>query len=290
MLSFPQEKKSVFSFFLLFSFTLFVLLFVFLFFSQEKKSVLRIVFFNVGQGDSIFIESPTGTQMLIDGGKGSGITRFLGKEMGFWDREIDIVLATHMDLDHIGGLPDVLSLYSVKTVFLSKNKGKSKDADFFLSLIEDKNIPVYFPSQGEILSLGGGVFATFLFPSKESGFFEDPNSASIILLLSYGEHTFLFTGDAPLSIEEYIAKKYGEKIRAHILKAGHHGSHTSTSEYFLTFVDPLYAIISAGCNNPYGHPHPAVLERLKKREIEILETCKEGHIIFESDGKVLKRK
>src|SRR3990167_3826571 len=252
--------------------------------SETRTGILRVSFLNVGQGDAIFIESPAGIQILIDGGSPNKKVLFeLGALMPFYDRSIDVVVATHPDEDHIGGLSDVLERYAVGVVLDSGLPRDTASFRRFEEIIKEKNIPYIQGARGERIYLGNDTYADILYPDRDLLGVE-PNIASIIIKLTYGENTFLFTGDAPVSVEEYISQLEKDNLDVDVLKIGHHGSKTSTSETLLGLASPEYAVISVGKDNSYGHPHPDVLLRLKKFEIPILRTDESGTIVFTTDG------
>lgn len=254
-----------------------------------EKETVTVSFFDVGQGDAIFIETQNGTQVLIDGGKGRSILRSLGGAMSFFDRNIDVIVATHPDLDHIGGLSEVFPRYSVGMFIESGVRDDGVDNTHLHTLVKEEGLPVTYARRGQYLILDEGVFLEFVFPDRETTYLE-ANTASIIARLTFGETSFLFTGDAPTGIETYLASTYGTTLHADVLKLGHHGSKTSSSDVFLGYVAPSYAVISAGCDNPYGHPHEEVLEKLARFEIEMIDTCTHGTIVFESDGEFVTLK
>ena len=250
---------------------------------------LSVYFFDVGQGDAIFIESPSRQRILIDGGRNRKILTELGKILPFADRRIDAVIATHPDSDHIGGLPEVVSRYKVG-VFLESGVGSEGSVDNELEgRLEKKDIPRLLARRGVTLTLGDGVRMEILFPITDVSNWET-NRASIVSRLSYGEHEFLFTGDSPSAIESVLIALEGTRLDVEVLKAGHHGSRTSTSLEFAKATTPEYAVISAGRDNMYGHPHEEVLDNLRGVGAEILSTAELGTIIFETDGKTLKLK
>ncbi len=258
-------------------------------FGRAGTDTLRVTFFDVGQGDAVFIESPTGVQVLIDGGPDAGVLRVLAREMGFFDRSIDVVIATHPDADHVGGLPDVFARYDVASVLLTENTGESATADAFREYARSEGAGITIARHGMTYDLGGGAHLTVLFPDRDVAMLES-NTSSIIVRLTYGEHEFLFTGDAPQSIEDYLVVTYGDALRSDVLKVGHHGSRTSTSELFVAAVNPTYAIISAGEDNRYGHPHKDVLDVLTQAGVITKNTADEGSISFVSDGETLRLK
>jgi len=254
----------------------------------ERSNVLTVAFLDVGQGDAIYIESPNGTQVLLDGGKGGAVLEELGRVMPFYDRSIDVVIASHPDMDHIGGLPEVFARYAIG-MFLEP--GVADDGADYRALLEavraEGLTPIHL-RQGMTLAIGDGAVLEVLFPDREvSGV--DSNVGSVVARLTHGDTSFLLTGDSPEEIETYLAGRYGDALKSTVLKLGHHGSRTASSEVFLGYVEPEYAVISAGCKNSYGHPHKEVLERLERFSIRKASTCEEGTVRFESDGSVLTR-
>ncbi|MFM2381808.1 MAG: hypothetical protein RLZZ76_575 [Candidatus Parcubacteria bacterium] len=249
----------------------------------ENESYLQVHFLDVGQGDAIFIETPSGKQVLIDGGRDGSVLGELSKVMGFFDRDIDMVVGTHPDLDHIGGLIDVLKRYKVATILTTENKGESSAANLYNTLKQSEGAEVVNARRGQTFAIGDGASLEVLFPDSDPTDMES-NTSSIVLKLRYGSSTFLFTGDSPKNIEEYLVLTEGENLQSDVLKVGHHGSRTSTSELFLDEVAPTYAIISAGKDNSYGHPHVEVTDLLFNKRVTMLETAKEGTITLLSDG------
>lgn len=250
-------------------------------FSFEEPDTLTVAFLDVGQGDAIYIEAPNGKQVLIDGGPNKSVLRELGKVMPFYDRSIDIVLLTHPDKDHVGGLPAVLQNFSVDMVF---EPGVTVDTGVYQAFkdeIEVQSIERHVPFAGSIITLDEGVELEILFPDRDMST-SDPNTASIIARLVYGESEFLFMGDAPKAIERYVLSRAGD-IESDVLKVGHHGSDTSTDSAFVARVNPAIAIISAGKDNRYGHPHEEVLDTLQRSAV--VGTYQQGTIVFKTDGK-----
>ena len=251
---------------------------------HDRGGDLQVVFFDVGQGDSIFIETPQGVQVLVDGGKGRAVLRELGKKLSFFDRTIDMVVATHPDLDHIGGLPEVLTRYHVRSYLSSDINDDGADNRALLEALDNEGAIVTTVTKPQSFLLDKDVRLDVLFPDREVSAV-DVNTGSVVLRLSYGSTSFLLTGDAPSAIETYLVSLYGETLKSTVLKLGHHGSNTSSSLAFLGYVSPEYAVVSAGCDNSYGHPHREVLERLQSFEVTVFDTCTYGSITFVSDGK-----
>ncbi len=247
---------------------------------DQTRHQFKVAFLDVGQGDAIFIQTPSGQQMLIDGGApGGAVLRELGKVMPFYDRSIDIVLATHPDQDHIGGLNDVLERFSVNTFVRTMTTSTSAVFVGLTDLIQKKNIKEEIITKPEEINFNDGVKFDILFPDKDTSGWET-NDSSIVGKLTYKDESFLLTGDSPIFIEKYLVDTYGDLLKSDVLKAGHHGSKYSSSELFIRTVLPKISIISAGLNNSYGHPTPEVLNILKKYGSEIWETSRLGTIML----------
>lgn len=244
---------------------------------------LTVHFLDVGQGDAIFIQGPTGIQVLIDGGPTPAVLRELGRSMPFYDRSIDAVVATHPDLDHIGGLVDVFRRYRV-SVFLES--GATSQTTAFRALGDEvaaQGIAPVVAERGMRLVLGGGAYADVLYPHSNTPRVRG-NDASIIIRVVYGDTAVLLTGDAPAYVERELASLYGDFLRSTILKVGHHGSKTSTAQYFVQSVQPVWSVISASKDNRYGHPHKEVLDTLMSEGSVVLGTYDRSTIRFASNG------
>ena len=188
-----------------------------------SESTLKVSFLDVGQGDAIFIKAPGGQQMLVDGGPNSSVLRELGKVMPFYDRSIDVVLATHADQDHIGGLVEVLKRFKVSLFIRSNATSSSAVYSELENLVKEKNIKEEIIASPELLSLGGGAEFDILFPIQNTAGWET-NESSIVAKLVYGNNSLLLTGDSPQAIEKYLVGKYGSFLKSDVLKVGHHGS------------------------------------------------------------------
>lgn len=257
----------------------------------EPAPMLTVAFLDVGQGDAIYIKGPTGIDVLIDGGKDRSVLRELPKVMGPLDRTLDVVVATHPDADHIGGLPDVLERYRVSYILESGRIGDSSQSDRLEALqAKEQGLTEIVARKDMRIHLGGGAYADVLHPEDNVAKLPGTNDASVILRLVFGDTEFMLTGDAPSWVETRLVTEYGEKLRSDVLKAGHHGSKTSTSEAWLDVVDPQVVVVSAGKDNSYGHPHGEVLDRIKASGASVLSTIDSGTSIFASDGKSLERR
>ena len=250
---------------------------------------LEIVFFDVGQGDAIFIETPQKHQILIDGGPDSSVLEKLAKEIPFWDRSIDVVILTHPDKDHLAGLIEVLKGYKVDYILWTGVVRQTPENDEWRSLLQEQKGEIVMTKAGQRIK-AGEVHFNILSPAEylEGKEFKDSNDTSIVSRLVFGQNSFLLTGDITSSIEEELVEKKFN-LMSNVLKVGHHGSKYSTSDNFLEAVDPETAVIQVG-KNPYGHPTEEVLQRLKKFDIEILRTDKDGDIKIVSDGNNFKIK
>jgi len=261
-------------------------------FREERNGVLTVSFLNVGQGDAIFIDAPSGNQLLIDGGPGQEVLRELSKAMPFYDRSIDVVLASHADQDHVGGLPDVFKKYKVNLFMESGVPGESSSYQELEKIVasassssDEVGIKKVLARRGMMVDLGDGAILQILFPDRDPAGMET-NMASVVARLVYGENEFLFTGDSPQTIEHYLVSLGG--LQSDVLKAGHHGSKTSTSAEFVSAISPQYAVISVGKDNKYGHPNKETLDTLNNFGAKILRTDELGEIVFKSDGVTLK--
>lgn len=254
---------------------------------RVEDGLLEVHFLDVGQGDAILIESPTGIQVLIDGGPDAGVLTELGKNMSFFDRAIDLVIATHPDTDHVGGLADVLARYTVGSILYTENESDSPAARAFTRAIDAEGAVETLARRGQQYDLGGGAVLEVLFPETNPKDLES-NTSSIIVKVTYGDTEVLLTGDAPKSIEEYLVLVEGDSLESDILKVGHHGSRTSTSELFLAEVNPTYAVVSAEKDSRYGHPHVEVTDALFNAGVTTYSTAELGTISFVSDGVTIK--
>lgn len=246
---------------------------------MEQGKKMKVHFLDVGQGDSILIQSPNGKNLLIDGS-----TRSAGKDVIAYLRthrveKLDYVVATHPDADHIGGLLSVLNSISIKNFIDSGKVHTSQTYEKMLQLILDKNIPFIVPEVGDTIPLDDELDITVLNVGEES---DDNNEASIVLKIVYGEVSFLLMGDADTYVEKNILER--ATVEATVLKAGHHGSDTSSSEQFIEAVKPEVTILSYGKDNSYGHPDAEVKSRLERLSSQIYGTAEVGNIVVETDG------
>lgn len=256
--------------------------------SLRRDFLLRVAILDIGQGDAILATTSSGSQVLIDGGPaGGGIARRLGERMPFFDRTIELVIATHADADHIGGLIEVLSRYRVKYVLTSGIPSETATFRAFSQELADSGAVIIKPRPGMELWLDDSTVIEVLGP-PENFVATDSNGTSIVARLRYGRTAVMLAADAPITEEQAILAA-NRPVRSDLLKVGHHGSRSSTGDAFLSAVLPLYAAISAGAGNRYGHPTEEVLGRLSEHGIPIGRTDEEGTMEYASDGATLKK-
>jgi len=257
-------------------------------YNLNQPQLLEVVFFNVGQGDGIFIETPQNYQILIDGGPSSVVLEKLGQEMSFWDRNIDLLVLTHPEHDHIAGLIEVLKTYEVKNILWTGVLKDTKEFEEWIKLIKDEKADITIAQAGQRIIIPN-IFFEILHPFENLAGqdIKNTNNTSIIIRLVFNDNCFLFTGDASKSIERKVIDK-GLNLDCNVLKVGHHGSKSSTSKELMESVIPELAVISLGKDNKYGHPHAQVLDILNDYGIKILRTDEIGDIKIISDGQNIK--
>lgn len=280
---------------------------------QIPDDSLHLFFCDVGQGDSIVLVYKN-TQVLIDGGRDAKVLKCLREAMPFWDRKIELLVATHADADHIGGLPSVISAYDVDTVFIPAHGKKTNDfRDFYDAVLrkKGKKITLVEPMAGTEVSLSSKINLTILSnrgadgvlsaewsqpyestlldtSSLSKGIESETNDGSIVIFMSYKRITSLFTGDLETAGEQALLND-GLIRSATILKVGHHGSKSSSSKPFLDKVTPEIAVISAGQKNAYGHPHQEIIQKLREMHAQILRTDTLGTVHLVTNGLSVKQ-
>jgi competence protein ComEC len=253
---------------------------------NQNNGQLQVSFLDVGQGDAIFVETPNGVQTIIDTGPNSKILESLNEKISFFDTDIDMVILTHPDLDHIGGTADLSNSYKIDQIIYATSSKQNEFTE------EISNLPIKKREvkEGDVIVLDAekNIYLDILHP--ETGYISvDSNDQSIVAKLVYGKTCFILTGDASKEVEMKLVKKYPTELDCDVLKVGHHGSHTSSEKQFVGFVSPKYSIISAGLDNRYGHPHQETLDTLNGFNSEIINTAISGTITFWSDGETIFR-
>jgi competence protein ComEC len=249
------------------------------------QNPLKVAFLDVGQGDSILIQAPNGQTMLIDGGRSTSLanTVIIPKLKEWGARQVDVLIPTHPDQDHIAGLVGVLENYPVKLAALTGQVHSTQIYERLLTDIRDRNVEALKVRTGTKIPFDPSVKLEVLNPDDAAVNSDDTNDASIVIKLTYGATSFLLTGDAEMPANKAMLD-HGFDVRSMVLKLGHHGSRTSTNEDWLNHVQPQLGIISVGKDNSFGHPHPEVIAALNKLKIPYIRTDEHGTITVTSDG------
>ena len=253
---------------------------------QRPDGRLHVSFLDVEQGDAILIQTPDGKQMLVDGGQyPSLLLSRVGEQIPFWDKEIDLIVATHPDKDHVDGLVDLFDNYAIGQVLTNGSHEETGSGySGMVSAAERENTPVLGVRGGEMIELGADVQIEVLHAGVLPGSHND-NDESIVMRLVYEDFSLLLTGDAGLTAEKALLNR-DMPVQATVLKAGHHGSNTACSREFLRQVKPQIVIISGG-GERYDHPHEEVLQRLDETGAVVWRTDQSGTIELISDGKMI---
>lgn len=246
-----------------------------------QAGTLTVTWLDVGQGDAAVIQCG-GQSMLIDGGKPEKSSYIYAWLQQHGLSYLDVIVATHVDADHIGGLSGALNYASVGTAYCPETTGTTETFQSFVKYLAQRGKQITVPTAGETFALGGAQ-VQILGPLHRA---EDSNDNSIVLKVSFGASSFLFTGDAERAEEQDLLNA-GVNLQSTVLKVGHHGSDTSTSYPFLRAVAPQYAVISVGTGNSYGHPTEAVLSRLRDAGVTTFRTDMQGEITAVSDGQTI---
>lgn len=248
---------------------------------NTSEETLEVHYIDIGQGDATLIKCG-GHAMLIDGGNhnmGTTVQLYL-KNQGV--ESLDYVIGTHPDADHIGGLDVIVYKYDCANILLPDYEKDTKTYTELIDVIRERSYQITYPLPGTTYQLGDARFTILAPISNDYG--SNANNYSIALRLTYGENSFLFTGDAEAESEAEMLKS-GEELKADVYKVAHHGSDSANTQAFLDAVDPTYAVISCGEGNSYGHPHAEILNRLRQMGIETFRTDEQGSILAVSDGK-----
>lgn len=246
-----------------------------------QAGTLTVTWLDVGQGDAAVIQCG-GQSMLIDGGKPEKSSYIYAWLQQHGLSYLDVIVATHVDADHIGGLSGALNYASVGTAYCPVTTGTTETFQSFVKYLAQRGKQITVPTAGETFALGGAQ-VQILGPLHRA---EDSNDNSIVLKVRFGATSFLFTGDAERAEEQDLLNA-GVNLQSTVLKVGHHGSDTSTSYPFLRAVAPQYAVISVGAGNSYGHPTEAVLSRLRDAGVTTFRTDMQGEITAVSDGQTI---
>ncbi|MDO8548303.1 MAG: MBL fold metallo-hydrolase [bacterium] len=256
-------------------------------YAQTPRGVLTFAVLNVGQGDSLYIEGPTGIEVVVDGGPDNSLLRELPKIMPLFDRSLDAVIETHPDADHIAGFIDLLKRYQVDNFI---EPGIEKDTITAKNLeqeITEQKVPRVIARRGMWLNLGGGARLEILFPDFDVSHIDQKkdNDGGIVAHLVYGKTSVLLMADTSNIVEEHLMQiSTSSDLKSTILKVGHHGSRFSSEDSFVSEVAPQIAVISVGAKNSYGHPTKQVLNTLASHNIETLRTDQKGTVVCTSNA------
>jgi len=245
--------------------------------------VLKVYYFDVGQGDSIFIKTPEGKDILIDGGPDATVLQRLGETLPYWDRKIDLMVLTHPHADHITGLDDVLKNYQINEVIETDLKTPTAEENYFNQLAVSDGAKEEKAIKGEKINLENDLDLQVLYPFTYQMDEQDLNDDSVVIKMNYKGKTFLFDGDATSNVEAKLIDA-GDDLKADFLKVGHHGSRYASSESFLEKVRPAVSIISVGAGNSYGHPTKDTLDRLLSIGSRVLRTDNNGTVEVDVGG------
>jgi len=254
-------------------------------YANQKDGLLKIHFFDIGQGDAIFIETPSGYQILIDGGPDNRVLQRLGEVMPFYDKDIDVVVVSHPHADHIAGLISVLDKYEVANVFEAEEDYNSSEFKAWEGAIKEEGANEIEAITGKIIDFGDGVILEFLHPFESfvGAETDKPHDDVVVAILRYNNFELMLTGDMEARIERRLIMA-GYNLDSDVLKVGHHGSKTSSSEEFLSAISPEVAIIQVGEKNRYGLPTPEILKRFDDYDIKYYRNDLNGDIKLTSDG------
>lgn len=247
--------------------------------SNENNNVdgsLSVHFIDVGQGDCIYINQGE-YNMLIDAGNNEDGEKLVSYLKSLNVNGFDYVIGTHPHEDHIGGMDDIINNFEIDNYYMPDKLSTTKTFEDVLDALDNKGLSYTVPNIDDEFKLGDATFKV-IYSGDDTN---DINDSSIVLKMTYGDNTFLFTGDATSNVEEIILNK---DIKSDVLKVAHHGSSYSSTTEFLDKVNPKYAVISVGKNNSYNHPASITLQKLSNRDIKVYRTDLDGTIIFTSDG------
>lgn len=247
--------------------------------TTNKSSTLKVHYIDVGQGDAILLEQDSHF-MLIDGGPNSCEANLKNYLKNAGVHTLDYVVGTHAHEDHIGGLDGIINSFNVKKVFFPSVTSSTRTFTNLVNAVKEKKLTFTKPEVGASFPLGNAT-CTILAPNSNR--YSSGNNHSIVLRVTFGTNSFLFTGDAETLSENEILSK-GLVVKSDVLKVGHHGSKTSTSVKFLNAVNPRFAVISCGVNNDYGHPNDTTIRKLNNKNIITYRTDKKGSVTATSNG------
>ena len=260
-----------------------ILIIISLLIGCDKKSLLSIHMIDVGQGDSILVQTPTNKNILIDGGDEDSENIIISYIRQKRIKTIDIIIATHPDSDHIGSLDNIIKKFNVNSIYMPEQSTDSKAYQNLINSCTDKNLSIQHLYKNDVLNIDNNINIYVLSPSYIQ---EESNLNSIVFKLTFNDNSFLFMGDAEEENEKEILHSF-KLNNINFIKIGHHGSNSSSSLEFIKKISPDIAAISCGYKNQYGHPHREVINNLKQNHVSIYRTDRIGDIVFYSDGEII---
>ncbi|EGT3746953.1 TPA: ComEC/Rec2 family competence protein [Clostridioides difficile] len=260
-----------------------ILIIISLLIGCDKKSLLSIHMIDVGQGDSILVQTPTNKNILIDGGDEDSENIIISYLRQKRIKTIDIIIATHPDSDHIGSLDNIIKKFNVNSIYMPEQSTDSEAYQNLINSCTDKKLSIQHLYKNDVLNIDNNINIYVLSPSYIQ---EESNLNSIVFKLTFNDNSFLFMGDAEEENEKEILHSF-KLNNINFIKIGHHGSNSSSSLEFIKKISPDIAAISCGYKNQYGHPHREVINNLKQNHVSIYRTDRIGDIVFYSDGEII---
>lgn len=247
--------------------------------ASNRNLIVKV--YNIGQGDSIFIRTPDNYKILIDGGPNNKVVDYLNKELGLNDRELDLLVLTHPQADHMYGLIETIKKFNVKKLITSDVKNNTSMYKLWIDTLNNSHLKPQFVFAGESITLSDQVKMQIVWPVEAKPRSTDLNDACVVIKLTYGNFDMLLTGDADQRVQPYS----GNLSHIEVLKVPHHGSKTALNEQFLQELAPDQSVISVGQRNQYGHPAEVLLKLLNSNSNKVFRTDQNGTVTFVSDGR-----
>src|SRR3989344_4500754 len=242
-------------------------------------SKLHVKVLSVGQGDSIFIRTPSGYKILVDGGPDDKVLPLLGGELPFYDKSLDLVVATHPQADHIGGLVDVVKRYNVKNIWTSYSESQTQVYSQWRQVLGENNLKTTSVFAGDKMIFPDGLELSVVWPRGKSSY-TDSNTTAVVIQIDYKEFEGLLSSDADQQVQPYESGVSDIEF----LKVPHHGSKTALKKEYLAKLSPQISVISAGEKNRYGHPNKLLLDMLQNAGTKVFRTDQQGSVEIVSDG------